>query len=539
MIQSILTTDKYCQKNTCGDKNMEQVFDVAIIGGGINGCGCAADAALRGLSVFLCEQDDLASKTSSKSSKLIHGGLRYLENFDFSLVKKALHERQKLLQLAPHLVHPMPFVIPYQKNMRPLWMLRAGLFLYDHLSTANKLPHSKLFHRQQQPTYFEPLEQQLTKGFLFYDCATDDARLTVANALQAKEHGATIMPHTKLVRADVKDGQWIITLQDKTAKTFQIKAKTVINTTGPWVTKVNQLLKIPLEHAISLVKGSHIVVNKLYEGEHAYMLQHSDKRIVFTIPYLGHTLVGTTDVPFLGDLNELYIEPSEIEYLFAIIKQYFNKQLHESDIITSWSGLRPLLSNSSKSPSTLSRDYSYHFSNHPAPAVTVYGGKITTYRLLAVQAVNQLRKIFPNLTNSPTNITPLPGAILGSMNFTDYQLYAHQTYTWLDTETKDRYLKTYGTRTEKILAGCTQMTDLGRCFTPTLYQIEVDYLLQEEWAMHCDDILWRRTKLGLTIKNSEKTALADYLIQVHNGLHVSLNEGKKFMAEGLDGDETQ
>lgn len=491
---------------------MAQIFDVAIIGGGINGCGCAADAALRGLSVVLCEQDDIASKTSSKSSKLIHGGLRYLEYFDFSLVKKALDERQKLLQLAPHLVNPLPFVIPYQKNMRSLWVLRIGLFLYDHLSLANKLPRSKLIRRKQQPSYFDPLDNELSKGFLYYDCATDDARLTLANAIQAKEHGATIMPHTKLIKADVINNQWQLTLQGKTTGPFQIYAKAVINTAGPWVGPVNQLLNIPLAHTMSLVKGSHLVVPKLYEGEHAYMLQNADKRIVFAVPYHGYTMVGTTDVAFSGDIDNLQIDASEIDYLCTIINQCFNSKIDEKDIITTWSGIRPLLSNTGKTASALSRDYIYLYSNQPAPAVTVYGGKITTYRQLASQAVNELRHIFPNLTDSLTVITPLPGAALGTMNFSNYLKYARSKYHWLDEATKEHLLKTYGTRTEIILAGCNKLADLGRCFTQTLHQREVDYLLKEEWASNCDDILWRRTKIGLKIGETEKNELRDYLL---------------------------
>ena len=497
---------------------MDHVFDIAIIGGGINGCGCAADAALRGLSVVLCEQDDLASKTSSNSSKLIHGGLRYLEQYNFTLVRKALNERQKLLHLAPHLVHPLPFVIPYQQNMRPLWMLRIGLFLYDHLSFANKLPRSKLIHREQHPTHFNPLNNELNKGFLFYDCATDDARLTLINAIQAKEHGATIMPHTKLIQAEIIDKQWLLTLQGKTGDSSQIRAKAVINTTGPWVSSITELLGIPLEHAMSLVKGSHIVVPKLYEGEHAYMLQHQDKRIVFAIPYHGYTMIGTTDVSFSGDMDNLRIEPSEIDYLCTLINQCFNKKIHEKDIITTWSGIRPLLSDTNKTPSALSRDYVYHYSSHPAPAVTVYGGKITTYRQLALQAINQLRAVFPDLADSSTNITPLPGATIGAMNFTSYLDYAHKNYKWLEEETLFRLLKTYGTRTEHILIGCDKMTDLGTCFTQTLYQAEIDYLLKEEWATSCEDILWRRTKIGLTINDMEKKNLENYL-KTHNFVH--------------------
>lgn len=490
---------------------MEHIYDVAIIGGGINGCGCAADAALRGLSVLLCEQDDLASKTSSSSSQLIHGGLRYLENFDFGLVRKALDERQKLLQLAPHLVHPQLFVLPHQKNTRPLWMLRAGLFVYDYLSQINQLPHCKFIQRQQNKAYFSPLAEPINKGFLFYDCATDDARLTLANALQAKEYGATIMTHTTLIEARAIDKQWQLLLQPDGAPPVSIRTKSIINATGPWVEKTNQMLQIPLQQSLSLVKGSHVVVRQLYKGEHAYLLQHNDKRIVFTIPYHGYTLIGTTEVFCSSIPDSVDIDAREKDYLLTLVSQHFENPLTAKDIVHCYSGIRPLLSMKNKSARTLSRDYAYQYSTNPAPAVTLYGGKITTYRKLALHAVDQLRAVFPNLSHSFTDTIPLPGARLNSMNFTEYQRTAQEKYAWLDEETRLRYLNTYGTYIEKILARCTKMTDLGSCFTPTLYQVEIDYLLKEEWARTCDDILWRRTKLGLHIDKHGKKILKDYI----------------------------
>ncbi len=490
---------------------MEHVFDVAIIGGGINGCGCAADAALRGLSVVLIEQDDLASKTSSQSSKLIHGGLRYLEHYDFSLVRSALSERQTLLELAPHLVHPLPIVLPYKKEMRPLWMLRIGLFIYDHLSLANTLPHSKIVHREKSAAYFAPLDNHLNKGFVFYDGATDDARLTIANALQAKEYGAGIWPRTKLIDAEVVDGIWKLILQPQNAPTFTIKTKSIINAAGPWVTNISQVLKIPLQQSMSLVKGSHLVVPKLYEGEHAYMLQHHDKRIVFVIPYHGFTMIGTTDVAFSGNMDDIHIEEDEITYLCGLINHYFNKKIKKNDIINTWSGIRPLLSSPNKTPSALSRDYAYQYSSARAPAVIVYGGKITTYRQLALNAVNQLKALFPHIPLSKTNKTPLPGAIFGKMDFKKYQSYARKKYAWLDSLTLNHYLSTYGTRTEKILANCKNVSHLGICFANHFYQVEIDYLLQEEWARNLDDILWRRTKMGLTMDAEGKLALTNYL----------------------------
>ncbi len=491
---------------------MDRVFDVVIIGGGINGCGCAADAALRGLSVLLVEQDDLASKTSSSSSKLIHGGLRYLEYLDFKLVKKALNERQMLLKLAPHLVHPLPIVLPHEKNMRPAWLLRIGLFLYDHLSRINRLPKSTFIHRTAHSPWFTPLVDRLNKGFLFYDCVTDDARLTIASALQAKEHGATIMTQTRLIKAETNENLWQLTLQTASSSPFQVMARTVINAAGPWVEPVNQLLHIPLQHTMSLIKGSHVVVHKLYEGDHAYLLQHDDQRVVFVIPYHGHTMIGTTDVPFTGKLDDVSIEASEIDYLFALLGRYFNKQLHQSDIINTWSGVRPLLSAKGKQSSALSRDYTYHFSSHPAPSITIYGGKITTYRQLANDAINQLRAVFPDLSDSSTKITPLPGAMYGSMTFKEYQHHARDKYYWLDENTLLRYLNSYGTRTEILLDGCKDMAALGFCFAETLYQVEVNYLMREEWAKTCEDILWRRTKLGLRMDADGQYFLANYIL---------------------------
>lgn len=496
----------------CGDKNMDTVFDVAIIGGGINGCGTAADAALRGLSVILLEKDDLASKTSSSSSKLIHGGLRYLEYYDFALVKKALNERQLLLDLAPHLVHPLPFVLPYQKSMRPTWLLRTGLFFYDNLSRKNKLPRSKLIKRTQQLPYFLPLKNNYTKGFLFYDCTTDDSRLTIANALQAKEHGATILTGTELIHAKVFENLWHLTVKTKADQQHLIKAKSVVNATGPWVEPINALLTIPSNFKMTLVKGSHLVVHKLYEGNHAYLLQNDDNRIIFIVPYHGHTMIGTTDVAFAGSLDEVNISSEEINYLCRLVNTYLCCQLERKNIITTWSGVRPLIAAEGEELKAISRDYSYSYTNTPAPAVTIYGGKITTYRQSSLEIVNQLQTMFPHLRKSPSEFTPLPGSTLNNWSYTDYLQHAHEKYFWLDESLKERYLAIYGTRTELLLAGCNKMSDLGQDFSSGLYQVEVDYLLREEWAKTCDDILWRRTKLGLNFDPNKKQILTAYLL---------------------------
>lgn len=490
---------------------MKQVFDVAIIGGGINGCGVAADAALRGLSVILIEQGDLASKTSSSSSKLIHGGLRYLEYYDFKLVKKALDERQRLLSLAPHLVRPIPFIIPYAKNMRPVWLLRTGLFLYDNLSRDNKLPRSKFVQRKQQFQYFAPLEEKYKKGLMFYDCATDDSRLTITNAIQAREHGASIHTYTKLIKAHVENGIWHLTAKTSTDKEFEIRAKTLVNATGPWVESMSELLQIPTQFKLSLVKGSHFVVHKLYEGKHAYLLQHEDKRVIFIVPYQGYTMIGTTDVALKGPLEDVNISQEEVEYLCGLVNNYFQCNIQKSDIIDTWSGVRPLLAASGELK-TLSRDYTYYYTQSPAPAVTIYGGKITTYRQLALETVDALKEHFPYLPQSKTNVSPLPGATLKTMSYKDYLNFAREKYFWLLEAIKERYLANYGTNTELLLATCNSMNDLGYDFGNGLYQIEVDYLCHHEWAKSCDDILWRRTKLGLNFSAEQTQTLEEYLL---------------------------
>lgn len=495
---------------------MTQVYDVAIIGGGINGCGCAADAALRGLSVILCEQDDLASKTSSSSTKLIHGGLRYLEYYDFAMVKKALDERQILLDLAPHLVQPLPIALPSKKGVRPDWLIRLGLFFYDHLSFKNKLPKSKRLHHQRDTLYFKPLVNTIQKAFLYYDAATDDTRLTIANALQAKEHGATILTQTKVVRAEARQNIWTLTLQGKKGETYKIKAKSLINATGPWVSSVNKALNLPDKHKMTLVKGSHILVPKLYEGQHAYMLQHVDKRIVFIIPYHGYTMIGTTDVAFTGELDTLSITADEMDYLLSLTNQFFNTKIHAGVVQYSWSGVRPLLANSGKKLHTISRDYDYQYSDAPAPAVTIYGGKITTYRQLALNTVNALRPLFSKMPDSLTDKIPLPGAKFEQMDLPAYRLYAQEQYHWLEQSILTHYLNTYGTRCELILKNAHKMEDLGKSFSRVLYQAEVDYLLQQEWAMNVDDILWRRTKLGLHIDSNGKAELERYLQDIND-----------------------
>lgn len=498
---------------------MEQLFDVAIIGGGINGCGCAADASLRGLSVVLLEQDDLASKTSSSSSKLIHGGLRYLEHYEFGLVQKAITERQRLLNLAPHLVHPQAFVLPYQQHMRPAWFLRLGLFIYDRLSRKNRLPKSQPINRKNQGHYFSPLKNNLDSGFLFYDGTADDARLTIANAIQAKNHGASIRTYSTVTHIQIIEGIWQLTVKTSGASEYTIFAKTLINAAGPWIKDIEQLTQITNRQKISLIKGSHIIVPKLYEGEHAYFLQHHDQRVIFVIPYHGFSLIGTTDVPLTDKLNQVHISTEEINYLLSLVNLYFKITLSEKDILYTWSGVRALLANNNKKAQSLTRDYHYQFNLKPAPVITIYGGKITTYRQLAEEVINRLIPIFPKMNPSITATTPLPGATLAEMEFAEYIPYAKAKYQWIDSALFNRYLYTYGTRMEKFLAFSTCELDLGKRYGSDLYQVEIDYLVKEEWARNADDILKRRTKLDITMDEISKKELKIVLNQISSRHH--------------------
>lgn len=492
---------------------MDSLFDVVIIGGGINGCGCAADASLRGLKVLLCEQSDIASKTSSNSTKLIHGGLRYLENGELGMVRKALIERQRLTNLAPYLITPLSFMLGHSKKMRPIWLLYAGLFLYDHLTFKNKMPKSKFISAAKNPLYFEPLKASINKGFLVSDCTVDDARLVMANAIQAERHGATILTRTKLVHAQVVNKTWELTLQGE-HKVFQVKTKSVINAGGPWIENVSKILRINLKKTISKVKGSHIIVPKIYEGDQAYMLQNDDKRIIFVIPYFNHTLIGTTEILFNNYPANVQISEEEIIYLLGAVNTKFKQKIEPSDILYNYSGIRPLISNPQKKVRKLTRDYDYSFVNNPAPVINIYGGKLTTYRKLAQNVVDQLKSVFPKLSKTKTQYTFLPGSKFGNHSWEKYKEYATHKYHWIEQETLARYLSTYGTLIESFLGNCKNVNDLGIHFGDKIYQVEIDYLIQKEWAKSIDDIIWRRTKLGFIISDDTEKLLSNYLASV-------------------------
>lgn len=486
--------------------------DLLIIGGGINGAGIAADAAGRHLSVILCEQDDLAAATSSWSTKLIHGGLRYLENFEFKLVHEALHEREILLKKAPHLIHPLEFILPYQTHLRPVWMIHLGLFLYDHLAKRYAIPRSSKVNLTATP-YGEPLKRKFKIGFSYYDCQTDDARLVILNALAAKQLGATILTRTICKRVKRENHVWKAELINRnTQENIFVTAKAVVNATGPWVAEtLEKIIGIASPLKVTLVKGSHIVIPKLYSGHHAYILQNQDKRIVFTIPYQQQfTLIGTTDINFSGSPHEAKISDEEIEYLCTIINDYFEKQISKSDIIWSYSGVRSLHDGEHKNPAKISRDYylAIHDQDGAAPLLSIFGGKITTFRILAEQALEKLRPYFSTMGSPWTAHTPLPGGDLQQKEFAQFTADLMKTFPWLDQQILTRYANSYGTLTHQLLKQATSVNDLGQHFGAGFYESELRYLIEQEWAQTLDDIIWRRTKLGLLLTPAQQQTIA-------------------------------
>lgn len=486
------------------------IHDLLVIGGGINGAGIAADAAGRGLTVVLCEKADLASATSSSSSKLIHGGLRYLEHYEFGLVRKALLEREVLAEAAPHLVKPIAFHIPQLPHSRHPWMLRAGLFLYDNLAKRKRFKGSKGIRIAED----SPLKQSITRGFQYWDAQVDDARLVVSNALQARSKGATILTRTECTAITATDQGWRVTLHDSANNVdSQLLCRAIVNATGPWVASLAEKLRHkPAAHQIRLVKGSHIVVPRIHPGEQAYLLQHQDGRIVFVIPYLQkYSLIGTTEQEFSADLDRVEISADEISYLLAIVNQYFKNTIGPADIVYTYSGVRPLIEEEGKDSSRVSRGYRLEIEAQPHPMLSVYGGKVTTYRVLAEDAVNQLKPFFPEMNLPWTRQARLPGGDFELPEALLQQLASR--YSWLDADVIARWQSSYGTMSLDIFGDAAGPEDLGVDFGHGLYQREVDYLCRNEWAITVDDILWRRSKLGFLFSNDERDSLSKYLQQ--------------------------
>lgn len=490
-------------------------YDIVVIGGGINGVGIANDAVGRGLSVLLCEKDDLASHTSSASSKLIHGGLRYLEHKEFRLVREALAEREVLLAKAPHIIRPMRFIMPHQPHLRPAWLIRTGLFFYDHLGKREKLPGSNLVQFNPETS---PLNKDITRGFEYSDCAVDDSRLVILNAMQAREEGAKIVSQTRCIAAQRENAVWTIQLENEQG-IYQVQAKVLINAAGPWVAQfIQQDLKLKSPYGIRLVQGSHIIVPKIYAGDKAYIMQNDDQRIVFAIPYLNqYTMIGTTDREYHDDPNQVEITQQEIDYLLKVSNDHFKTQLSQDDIVSTFSGVRPLCDDESDNPAAITRDYTLALSQQhsgEAPLLSVFGGKLTTYRKLAESALEQLKKFFPEMQQSWTAHALLPGAE-NLVSVEDLILEIQTKIKGIDLETASRWAHAYGTYVWKFLNYSSSVHELGQSFGHGLYAQEVDYLVDQEWAITSQDILSRRSKLYLEFKQDDIDLLDAYLLELH------------------------
>jgi glycerol-3-phosphate dehydrogenase len=497
-------------------------YDLAIIGGGINGCGIARDAAGRGLSVFLCEKDDLASGTSSRSTKRIHGGLRYLEQLDFRLVREALAEREVLWRIAPHVVRPLRFVLPHQKGLRPAWMLRLGLFLYDHLGGRQHLPGTRTIDLAADVAGRPLKPGAFTAGFEYSDCWVDDARLVVLNARDAADRGATIRTRTRAMTAARGADAWRLTIADATNRTQEtIVARVLVNAAGPWVADIAAVgMGLNLSGHVRLVQGSHIVVPRLFEHDRAYIFQSPDGRVVFAIPYEGDfTLIGTTDRDYRGDPGEVSATAEEIAYLCEAASAHFARPVRPADVVWTYSGVRPLFDDGASEAKAASRDYVLELDETPgaAPLLSVIGGKITTYRRLAEAVLERLDTcLAPHLRGlAPgwTGITPLPGGEFEPDEILLLAARLARRFPFLGDAQALRLVRAYGTRAARVLGKATSAADLGRQFGATLSEAEVRYLIDHEWAASADDVLWRRSKLGLRLSTAEAAALDGWMRQ--------------------------
>jgi glycerol-3-phosphate dehydrogenase len=492
----------------------DPVYDLAIIGGGINGCGIARDAQGRGLSVVLAEKGDLAGATSSASTKLIHGGLRYLEQLEFRLVREALKEREVLLKAAPHIIWPLRFVLPHHKGLRPWPVIRLGLFLYDHLGGRKLLPGTRTLDLRSDEAG-HALKPQHRRAFEYSDCWVQDSRLVVLNAIDAAERGADVLTRTECVRAERKGDRWLLTLKNRVSnEQSQVSAKVLINAGGPWVSDVLERvagLKTPLR--VRLVKGSHVVVDRLFEHGRSYIFQNADQRVCFAIPYeQAFTLIGTTDVDYAGDPAKAAISEGEIDYLLQAVNEYFRTTVKREQIRWSYAGVRPLYDDGANKAQEATRDYELKLDGaDSAPVLSIFGGKITTYRRLAEQALELLQPFLPQMGRAWTKSAPLPGG--------EFELEETQTRIGRITQqVKDmprrqaeRLFRCYGTRCARFLEGAGKLADLGEDFGSGLRQREIDYLMREEWAQSAEDIAWRRTKLGLTLTAPQLDRLKSYM----------------------------
>lgn len=496
---------------------MDRIYDLAIIGGGVNGCGIARDAAGRGNSVFLCEMNDLASGTSSWSTKLVHGGLRYLEYYEFRLVREALIEREILWQIAPHIIRPLRFVLPHHAGLRPAWLLRLGLFLYDHIGGRHLLPATRSVDLTRDVVGKPLIPGRYSKGFEYSDCFVDDARLVALTARDAADRGAEIRTRTRAVETRQVDGVWHVTVEDATnGSRDTIKSRVLVNAGGPWVEQVLASgAGINARAKVRLVQGSHIVVPKLYDHDRAYIFQNADGRIIFVIPYQGDfSLIGTTDRDYDGDPAKVKATREEIEYLCASASEYLAKPVKPEDVVWDYSGVRPLYDDGASEAKAATRDYVFELDTPGgAPLLSIYGGKITTYRRLSEEALERLAPYLKGAKAQEgwTGKAPLPGGDMDVSAVAALTAELVRTYPFLAQPHANRLAHAYGTRARKVLGNAALAEDLGRAFGATLTESEVRYLMANEWARTAQDVVWRRSKLGLRMTAGEIAALDEWM----------------------------
>lgn len=500
--------------------------DVLVVGGGINGCGVARDLAGRGWRVVLAEADDLGQHTSSAATKLIHGGLRYLEHGEFKLVRKALAEREVLLRSAPHIMRAMRFVLPHAPGMRPAWMLRAGLFLYDHLAPRSWLPGTQVVNLRGH-ALGAPLKSEFGQAFVYSDGWVDDARLVVLCALDAAERGAVILPRTRCVEAVRMPSGWQARLMREDGRTVDVRARALVNAAGPWAegflrSYVRAADGEPLaRRQLRLVQGSHIVVPACFTHDHAYLFQSQDRRVIFAVPYEGrYTLIGTTDTEIRGDPGQARVQAAEVAYLCEQVSRYFKQSIRPDDVVASFVGVRPLLDDAAGDPSAVTRDYFLDMQAHGAPLLTIWGGKLTTFRRLAEEAADDIGDQLGEARAPWTLHAVLPGGDLDEwigrtqrpdLDLDHFVAALRRLHTWLDLPLARRWARLYGSRLTRMLDGVVSRSDLGAEVAPDLYEVELRYLRRVEWAQTADDVLWRRTKLGLHLTPSQRDAVAAWL----------------------------
>jgi len=507
---------------------MNKPYDLLIIGGGINGTAIARDAAGRGLSVLLCEKDDLANHTSSSSTKLIHGGLRYLEYYEFRLVREALKEREVLLRAAPHIIWPMRFVLPHDAGLRPKWMLRLGLFFYDYMGGRKLLPPTKTLKLQNGGVHSQVLENRLTYGYEYSDCWVEDARLVVLNACDARNKGAKILTRTEVKEIEIEDGLYKASISlNGGAKTEHVTARAIVNSAGPWVDQVlKKLHRGKNDAGLRLIKGSHIITKKLFEGEHSYIFQNADDRIIFAIPYEeDYTVIGTTDVPYDADLDKVEISQEEISYLCDCANEYFEHDISPADVVWTYSGVRPLYDDKSANASAVTRDYVLDIDEFATGAafMSIYGGKITTSRKLAEHALEKLQPFLGFPAKAWTREEHLPGGDIEGANFEAFKDQMAVRYPWLAPDDLHRLARRYGTQMQVVLGDAGSVSDLGAMFYKGLSEREVRYLIDNEFVTCPEDVLWRRTKLGLHMPEDQRQ---DFMNWFHANMEARIPEFK-------------